>query len=108
MIRINLGGEGELAGVLNQQRPFALGPNWRSVTGLTLAELTALGHSFLICPNEAVALPDGCCDEVITNNVTIDTTHPFYGPGVQRSEIERILKSGGHWIRDGVVYFTKP
>ena len=30
---VNHGGEGEIPGVLNQQPPAALRPNWRSVTG---------------------------------------------------------------------------
>lgn len=108
MFRVNLGGEGEAPGVLNQQRPFALSPNWRSVSGKTIAELVADGHDFLICPNEAISLPDESVDEVISNNVPVDTVHPFYGPGLQTSEVKRILKPGGRWVRDGVVYLTKP
>ncbi len=30
------------------------------------------------------------------------------GLGVQSSEIRRILKPGGEWIRDGVLEWTKP
>ena len=108
MFVVNLGGEGEIPGVLNQQPPFALGPNWLSQSRQTLAGLVAAGLDFLICPNTAVALPVGCADEVYTTNVPVDTSHPFYGPGVQSSEVKRILKSGGRWIRDGVFYYTKP
>jgi hypothetical protein len=105
---INLGGEGEIPDILNQQRADAVKPGWFSVSGKTLAELIVAGHRFLICPNDAIALPDECVDVVYTNNVPVDTSHPWYGPGVQSSEIRRILKSGGVWIRDGVLYYTKP
>jgi hypothetical protein len=108
MFVINLGGEGEIPGVLNQQRPFALSSNWLSVSQQTIARLVAAGHTFLICPNDAIALPDGCVDEVVTNSVPVDTTHPFYGPGVQTSEVKRILKPGGRRVRDGVIFLTKP
>jgi len=104
----NIGGEGERVGVPNQQPPAALRPNWRSVTGKTLAELTQAGHTFLICTNDAIALPDDSVDTVYTNNVPVDTTNAWFGLGVQSSEIRRILKSGGVWIRDGVPYYTKP
>src|SRR4051812_9119776 len=100
LLAINLGGEGEIPGVLNQQPPFALGPNWRSQSGQTLAQLTAAGIPFLICPNVALALPDESVDVVYTNSVPFYANHPFYGPGVQRTEIERILKRGGRWIDD--------
>ena len=108
MFAINLGGEGEIPGILSQQRPHAMHPSWFAVSTETVAELIADGHTFLICPNDAIALPDGCVDIVYTNSVPVDTTHPLYGPGVQTSEVHRILKSGGQWIRDGVLYFTKP
>ena len=95
MPAINLGGEGERSGVLNQQPPFALGPNWRSQSGLTVAQLTAAGIPFLICSNENLAVADESVDVVYTSNVPIDTHHPYYGAGVQSSEIRRILKPGG-------------
>lgn len=106
---VNFGGEGEIPGVLNQQGPWVLSPSWRcSRDGRTLQELVDDGHAFLICPNTAVALPDDSADIVYTNSVPIDTTTGWLGPGVQSSEIKRILKSGGVWVRDGVPYFTKP
>ena len=50
MVRVNLGGEEEEPGVLNQQGPWVLDPNWRSSRdGKTLQELEADGHQFLIC-----------------------------------------------------------
>ena len=105
---VNLGGEGEIPGVLNQQPPAALRPNWRSVTGKTVAELVQAGHRFLICPNDVITLPDDSVDSVYTNNVPVDTTNVWFGLGVQSSEIRRILKPGGVWIRDGVLFYTKP
>ena len=105
---VNLGGEGEIPGVLNQQAPNAASQKWRSVSRNTLVELIAAGHHFLICPNDALTLPDECVDVVYTNNVPVDVTSAWFGPGVQSAEIRRILKPGGDWIRDGVPYYTKP
>ena len=106
--RVNLGGEGEVPGVLNQQGPWVLKPGWASsLTGQSLAQLVAAGHEFLICDNRTVPLPDGCADEVLTNSVPIDVV-TWLGPGVQSSEVRRILKSGGVWVRDGSPYYTKP
>jgi hypothetical protein len=107
--RVNLGGEGEELGVLNQQGPWALHPTWRTaVTGQTLEELCAAGNDILICPNTAVALPDGCAAEVITNNLPPFDSVSLFGPTVQTSEVERILMSGGVWINNGIVKYVKP
>jgi hypothetical protein len=107
--RINLGGEGEEPGALNQQGPWViLRPLWRSSrSGITFSDLVAAGHDFLICPNTAIPLGDGSVDEVITNGVPVDVVSLF-GPGVQSSEVRRILKPGGSWIHDGSVVWTKP
>jgi hypothetical protein len=107
MFRVDLGGEGGIPGILNQQPLEAAGPNWFSVSRKTLVELIRDGHQFLICPNTALALPDGCVDIVYTSGVPVDKM-TVMGPEVQSSEIRRILKSGGVWIRDGFLYFTKP
>jgi hypothetical protein len=106
--RVNLGGEAELPGVLNQQGPWAAQPGWAaSRTSETLAQLVAAGHTFLICDNRSIPLPDSCADEVLTNSVPIDV-NTWIGPGVQSSEIRRILKSGGIWGRDGINHYLKP
>lgn len=94
MFAVNLGGEGEVPGVLNQQPPWALGPNWFSAYGQTMAELRAAGIPFIYCPNDRLAFNDGSVDVVYTNSVPINKSTPD-GPGVQSSEIVRILKSGG-------------
>jgi hypothetical protein len=108
LFRVNLGGEGEIPGVINQQEASALDPAWLSSRdGKTLAELQAAGHSFVICPNTLLAFADDSVDEVITNNVPIDVS-TFRGPGVQSTEIRRILKSGGCWVDNGTVVYTKP
>lgn len=105
---LNLGGEGEIPDVINQQGPWALSPNWRcSRDGRTFTELVAAGYVFLICPNIPLPVPDDTVDRVHTESVPIDRPTPF-GPGVQSSEIKRILKPGGEWVRDGVSYYTKP
>jgi hypothetical protein len=108
VIRVNLGGEGEEPGALNQQPPFALLPSWRSQLGKTVAELQAAGVSIIIAPNDHLPFADGSVDEVITNSVPIDTNVPGYGTGVQTSEIWRILKAGGRWVHDGTVMYAKP
>ena len=105
---INLGGEGEIPGVINQQGQWALDQNWRCCRdGRTLHQLVEDGHVFLICPNVPLPLPDDSVDRVYTDSTPIDVT-TWLGPGVQSSEIRRILKPGGDWIRDGVPYYTKP
>lgn len=105
---INLGGEGEVPGVINQQGAWVIDdPNWRSAFGLSFAELVATGHVFLICPNDSLPFPDNAIDQVLTNNVPIDRVTPL-GMGVQSSEIYRILKSGGTWFLDRQLHYTQP
>lgn len=107
-IHLNLGGEGELPNVINQQGSWALSPNWRSSRqGKTLQQLVNDGHVFLICPNAPLPYPDDTVDLVYTESVPIDM-NSLLGPGVQSSEIRRILKSGGQWFRDGALEWTKP
>jgi SAM-dependent methyltransferase len=108
MFAVNLGGEGEIPGVINQQGPWILSPNWFcSRDGRTFPQLVNDGHVFLICPNIPLPFPDGTFDVVYTNGVPLDMLTPR-GPGVQSSEIRRILKSGGQWIKDGNLEWTKP
>lgn len=111
MFEINLGGEGELPGVLNQQPPWALSPGWFSTTlgnpRKSIRQLEAEGHLFVIAPNDALPFDDETFDAVYTNNVPIDIATPL-GPGVQSTEIWRILKRGGVWIDDGLIRYRKP
>ena len=105
---VNLGGEGEEPDALNQQPPIALSVTWAcSRTGETFEQLATRGFDFLICANTSVAINDESMDLVITNSVPIDGIH-FGGPGIQTSEVHRILSSGGVWLYDGFVRFTKP
>ena len=105
---INLGGEGEIPGVVNQQRPATLSIGWgASMTGATLEELAMQGHDFLICGNIHLPLDDDSVDLVITNSVPIDVV-VLGEPGVQSSEVRRILASSGQWVHDGNVRYTKP
>jgi hypothetical protein len=93
---------------VNQQRPVALSPTWASsLSGDTLEQLAIKGHDFLICPNTQLPINDDSVDLVITNSVPVDTV-TLGQPGVQSSEIKRILVSGGQWVHDGKVRFTKP
>lgn len=105
---INLGGEGEVLGVVNQQRPAALSAGWgSSMTGETVEQLAAKGRDFLICPNARLPINDDSVEEVITNSVPVDTV--ILGqPGVQSREIYRILAPGGRWVHDGALRYTKP
>lgn len=105
---INLGGEGEEAGIVNQQRPAVLAIGWNSSqTGETLEQLTSKGHDFLICPNTKLPINDDSVNRVITNSVPIDVV-VLGEPGIQSSEIYRILASGGEWKHDGIVRYKKP
>jgi hypothetical protein len=108
LFRVNLGGEGEIPGILNQQGPWALRPPWRSADGTkTLQDLRALGHQFIISSNLRLPFVDNSVDEVYTNSVPIDIIG-LNGPGVQSSEVRRILKTGGRWIHDGKIHYVKP
>ena len=49
---------------------------------------------------------DDSVHQVITNNVPVDQT-TFLGPGIQSSEIERILERGGAWLDNGSTRMTK-
>jgi hypothetical protein len=105
---INLGGEGEEPGVINQQRPSVLSPLWvSSRAGISLEQLATQGHDFLICRNTLLPIHDDSVDVVFTNSVPIDIV-VFGEPGVQSSEIRRILAPGDRWIHDGNVRLTKP
>ena len=107
--RVNLGGEGEVTGVLNQQEAWVLMSTWRSSgSGETLEGLGTAGDDFLICTNLAIALADSCVDEVITNNLPPCDDVTFMGPTVQTSEIQRILQSGGLWTDNGRTRYVKP
>lgn len=107
-MRVNLGGEGEVPGVINQQGPWVLHPSWRSCRdGKTLGQLQAEGNRFVIADNRRLPFRTGSVAEVFTNSVPIDLrTH--LGPGVQTREIRRILGPGGRWVDDGVVRLAVP
>ena len=108
-MRIDLGGEGEVSGVLNQQGRWVVQPGWRSSRGgLTFRALVQAGHPFLIADNVDLPLPDASCDEVITNNTPPEDSVTMLGPTVQTSEVRRILKAGGRWVHNGFVQWVKP
>jgi hypothetical protein len=105
--RLNLGGEGEEPDVLNQQPEWVTSPlHWVRV-GPHLAPLIAGGEPFLFCRNTDLPFPDGAVDRVISNNVPIDIS-TWLGPGVQSSEVHRVLRSGGQWQHNGIILYTKP
>jgi hypothetical protein len=111
-IAINLGGEGEIPGVINQQGPWVVtDPHWRtSRDGKTFPERVAEGIPFLICPNHDLPYPDESVRVVYTIGVPVDRAS-YYGPGVYSSEIVRILEHGGEWYYDdgqNVWVWTKP
>jgi hypothetical protein len=107
--RVNLGGEGEVPGVLNQQGRWVVSPGWASsATSQTFKQLVDGGHRFLICDNLNLPLSDDCCDEVITNNVPPFDSITHLGPTIQTSEVQRILKRGGRWVHNGTVHYVKP
>jgi hypothetical protein len=107
---VNLGGEGEVPGAINQQPPNALSQSWGAsrteVAGKSLAELRALGEQYVISENTALPFGSASVDQVLTNSVPIDTNTPM-GPGVQSSEIWRILKTGGTWLNNGEVVASR-
>jgi hypothetical protein len=106
-LRLNLGGEGERSDVINQQPEWVPSPGHWGAAGPHLAALIAAGEAFLFCRNVELPFPDGTVDQVCSNSVPIDV-NTWLGPGVQSSEIRRVLRSGGEWRHDGVVVYTKP
>ncbi len=106
-LRLNLGGEGEEPGIINQQPEWVPSPAHWNAAGPRLAALIAAGEAFLFCRNTELPFPEGTVDQVVSNNVPIDI-NTWLGPGVQSAEIRRVLRSGGHWRHDGVVVYTKP
>ena len=106
-LRLNLGGEGEVVDVINQQPEWVPNPGHWSAVGPHLAALMGGGEAFLFCRNTELPFPDGSVDQVLSNNVPVDI-NTWLGPGVQSSEIRRVLRSGGEWWHNGVVVYTKP
>ncbi len=106
-LRLNLGGEGEEPNCINQQ------PEWRDLndiasrSGSPLRVILIGGHPFLFCSNLRLPFPDNSVQEAITNGVPVDRT-TLWGPGVQSTEITRVLRPGGTWIDNGVVVHTEP
>jgi hypothetical protein len=103
---VNLGGEGEVPGAINQQIAAALRPGWGAsrteVAGKSLAELRQMGDAYIVSENTALPFANASIDRVITNSVPIDVD-TIFGAGVQSSEIWRILKPQGEWIHNGGV-----
>ena len=60
-----------------------------------------------VCRNTDLPFPDGTVDRVVSNNVPIDIK-TWLGPGVQSSEVHRVLRSRGQWRHNGVIVYTKP
>ena len=104
---LNLGGEGEEAGCINQQPPWADLCNSVSRSGQPLRDLLRLGEDFLFCDNKRLPFPDSTIDGIVTNGVPIDR-NTWLGSGVQSTEIKRVLKKGAIWIHDGNLAYTKP
>ena len=108
MITLNLGGEGEIPYVLNQQ------PKWvetdfywkSSRNGKTISELVADGLKFVFCSNDQLCFPDESVNVIYTNSVKIGG-HSYLGPWVPESEIRRILANGGLWYHDGILKWVK-
>lgn len=106
-LNLNLGGEGETPGCINQQPHWADLCNSVSRSAQPIRDLLRLGEAFLFCENTRLPFPDKTVDRVVTNGVPIDRT-TWLGPGIQSTEIKRILKTGAVWVHDGVLAYTQP
>jgi RHS repeat-associated protein len=105
-VAVNLGGEGEVPRAINFQGPWITDPAWRSSqTSQTLDALRSAGHRFVIASNDRLPIASSSVNVVYTNSVPLDVA-TFLGPGVQTSEIIRILAQGGMWIHDGAVRYV--
>jgi RHS repeat-associated protein len=100
---INVGGEGEVPGVVNVNTPWILDPNFRSAGGsFTLTELQVQGAQFVIYqPGSPLPYGTGTVDQVITNGVPIDLDY-LGQPGINSAEIWRVLKPNGIWLNNEV------
>jgi hypothetical protein len=107
--RVNLGGEGEIPDVLNQQPAWAVEATWRTsqLPARDLRDCVRGGLRVLLCPNDDIPLPDECADEILTNSVPIDIA-TWLGAGISSTEIRRILKRGGIWRHNGQLQLRKP
>ena len=109
IIRVNLGGEGEVPDAVNQQGFWIFSTGWASSReGKPLAALRSEGHRFVVSDNRLLPFGNDSVDEVFTNGVPIDGRDTWLGPPVQSLEAVRILKPGGKWFRDDVLIFEKP
>ncbi|MCD0458586.1 hypothetical protein LOC72_03800 [Roseiconus lacunae] len=111
---INIGGTGEVPGAVNLQGRWAFDAGWFGQASPTapaksLARMVLEGHLFKIYNAWSRKLPykDSSVPEVHTNSVPVDVPDGLF-PSIVSSEIKRVLVSGGKWIRDGVVEYTKP
>lgn len=105
-MHLNLGGEGEVAGALNQQ-PYWAVAGIVSRTGARMTTMIVSGVDVIFCENASIPLPDGIAARIETNGVPIDVV-TVWGQGVQTSEIRRLLRSGGEWFDNGVLAYRKP
>ena len=108
-LQINLGGEGEEPDCLNQQ-PFwlDLAVYVQSRTGISLQIVLNRGDQpYVFCDNRYLPFSSDYFNAVLTNGVPVDKI-TLWGPGVQSSEIRRVLRSGGEWIHDGIPVYRKP
>lgn len=109
MTSINLGGEGEEPGVRNQQPDWVpTDPHWRSQRNKMWPQFATRVPDVDYVPNDPLPYADSTFDVVRTNSAPVDRPGPTGKPGLKRSEIKRILKPGGKWVRDGLVEWVKP
>jgi RHS repeat-associated protein len=111
--RINIGGEGEIAGAINVNLPHIFSPGWgSSASGASLSQLQNQGAQFVIASNNALPFANQSVATVYTNNVPVfgqvvtGQTIPYsnyVGVTVQPSEIWRVLQPGGAWINNGSI-----
>lgn len=96
-IRVNLGGEGEVARAINVQ-PARIGGNVD--TAVENAQRVAAQSRQPVVMAEGNRLPfrTGSVDEVWTNNVPVGKGGGYFGPSFDPDEIFRILRPGGSWL----------
>ncbi|HEX3659210.1 MAG TPA: RHS repeat-associated core domain-containing protein, partial [Pirellulales bacterium] len=104
---VNLGGEGEVPGAINQNLKSILDPTWLSSRGAgNLAQLQQQGAQFVISSNAQLPFATNSVPGVITNSVPVNINN-YLGPGIQSSEVQRILAPGSTWIHNGVIQYYK-
>ena len=93
--RINLGGEGEVSPVTANVQPSAIGGSTEAAIENAERVAGVSGQPVVMAPGNDLPFPNGYADEVIANNVPMNSGSGYFGPSFTTAETQRILAPGG-------------